>query len=125
MNILSPFFVLTSQTLLPVNHVTKEIVIQRDNYFPIKPMDYGKFLILSLCTGSVNTGEAIGIIRGQVGMLNWLTNQGSSPLIECFSQESMILLISMHQFFFEHCIVRSSERNDFKQHTLLLTMIIY
>jgi hypothetical protein len=83
----------TNQTLLAVNHVTKEIIIKRGDYFPVKPVDYGRFLVLSLGTGSSKHEEKYKAPEAaKWGLLNWLTNKGSSPLIDCFSQASSDLV---------------------------------
>ncbi|XP_078157116.1 patatin-like protein 2 [Carex rostrata] len=80
-------------TLLAVNHVTKEIVIQRGDYFPVKPVDYGKFLIISLGTGSAKQEQKYKAeAAAKWGLLNWLTYKGSNPLIDCFSQASADLV---------------------------------
>ncbi|CAL5001631.1 unnamed protein product [Urochloa decumbens] len=39
-------------TLLAMNDVTKQILLGNQDFFPIKPADYGKFMVLSLGTGS-------------------------------------------------------------------------
>ncbi|KAJ3704981.1 hypothetical protein LUZ61_008686 [Rhynchospora tenuis] len=93
-------------TLLAVNHVTKEIVIQRGDYFPIKPVDYGKFLILSLGTGSAKQEEKYkASAAAKWGLLSWLTHKGSSPLIDCFSQASADLVDIHASVLFQalHC----------------------
>ncbi|XP_078156595.1 patatin-like protein 2 [Carex rostrata] len=65
-------------TLLAVNHVTKEILIQRGDYFPVKPREYGKFLILSLGTGSAKQAQKYKAeAAAKWGLLGWLTHNGS------------------------------------------------
>uniref|UniRef100_A0A453NGF4 Patatin n=2 Tax=Aegilops tauschii TaxID=37682 RepID=A0A453NGF4_AEGTS len=44
-------------TLLAMTHVSKQILMGNNDFFPIKPADYGKFLILSLGTGSAKLTE--------------------------------------------------------------------
>ncbi|KAK1308109.1 hypothetical protein QJS10_CPA09g00350 [Acorus calamus] len=43
---------LPNKTLVTINGVTKEIFHENSNFFPVKPTDYGKFLVISLGTGS-------------------------------------------------------------------------
>ncbi|XP_078156822.1 patatin-like protein 2 [Carex rostrata] len=80
-------------TLLAVNHVTKEILIHRSDYFPVKPMEYGNFLILSLGTGSAKQEQKYKAeAAAKWGLLSWLTHNGSTPLIDCLSQASADLV---------------------------------
>uniref|UniRef100_A0A0E0LUF1 Uncharacterized protein n=1 Tax=Oryza punctata TaxID=4537 RepID=A0A0E0LUF1_ORYPU len=39
-------------TLVAMTHVSKQILLGNQDFFPIKPGDYGKFIVLSLGTGS-------------------------------------------------------------------------
>lgn len=77
------------QTLLAIGEVTKAIIKGSSDFFPIKPMDYGRFLVISLGTGSpkdevkYNAHDA-----AKWGMLNWLTSGGSTPIINVFSYSS-------------------------------------
>ncbi|KAI5354532.1 Hypothetical predicted protein [Prunus dulcis] len=76
-------------TLLAIGEVTKAIIKGSSDFFPIKPMDYGRFLVISLGTGSpkdevkYNAHDA-----AKWGMLNWLTSGGSTPIINVFSYSS-------------------------------------
>ncbi|XP_038977394.1 patatin-like protein 2 isoform X1 [Phoenix dactylifera] len=77
------------QTLLALNEVTKESFKQNDDFFPIKPADYGKFLVLSLGTGSSKQEEKFDAsMASKWGVLGWLYNSGMTPLIDSFSQAS-------------------------------------
>jgi hypothetical protein len=40
------------QTLVAVNEVTKEIINHNNDFYAIKPMEYSRFLIISLGTGT-------------------------------------------------------------------------
>ncbi|RVW50391.1 Patatin-like protein 2 [Vitis vinifera] len=44
-------------TLVAIGEVTKEITRGSPDFFPIKPMDYGRFLVISLGTGSSKAEE--------------------------------------------------------------------
>ncbi|KAL4649701.1 hypothetical protein ACB092_01G034000 [Castanea dentata] len=75
--------------LLAISEVTKQIIQGSSDFFPIKPMDYGRFLVISLGTGSQ---KANGKFKAQKaakwGLLGWLTSGGSTPIIDLFSQAS-------------------------------------
>lgn len=69
--------------------VTKEIFKKNQDFFPIKPTDYGKFLVLSIGTGtSKEAAKYSAKEAAKWGLLGWLYNDGSSPLINMFTQAS-------------------------------------
>ncbi|KAL2963968.1 hypothetical protein AAZX31_17G231300 [Glycine max] len=76
-------------TLVAMNEVTKQIIKQNSDFFPIKPMEYGRFLIISIGTGTSKTEEKFNAqMAAKWGLLDWLTQSGSNPLIDVFSQSS-------------------------------------
>uniref|UniRef100_A0A0D9X8X1 Patatin n=1 Tax=Leersia perrieri TaxID=77586 RepID=A0A0D9X8X1_9ORYZ len=77
-------------TLLAITHVSKQILLGKKDFFPIKPIDYGKFIVLSLGTGSAKIEQKFDAVESSKwGILGWLLNEGgSSPLIDSFSQAS-------------------------------------
>ncbi|OUZ99825.1 Patatin/Phospholipase A2-related [Macleaya cordata] len=75
--------------LVAISEVTKEVFKENPDFFPIKPMDYGRFLVISLGTGSPKVEEKYDAkIAAKWGILGWLTNGQSTPLIDVFSQAS-------------------------------------
>ncbi|XP_020255280.1 patatin-like protein 2 [Asparagus officinalis] len=76
-------------TLSAMNVVTREVFKQNPDFFPIKPMDFGKFLVISLGTGSAKIEEKFSAKdSAKWGVLGWLYNKGSTPLIDIFTQAS-------------------------------------
>ncbi|CAL9059683.1 unnamed protein product [Musa banksii] len=76
-------------TLTAMNQVTKEIFMENADFFPIKPVDYGRFLVISLGTGSNKREERFSAEEsGKWGLLGWLYNKGTTPIIDIFSQAS-------------------------------------
>ncbi|KAK1278474.1 hypothetical protein QJS04_geneDACA020843 [Acorus gramineus] len=76
-------------TLVAISQVTKEIFQENSDFFPIKPMDYGKFLVISLGTGSAKEeGKYNANEAAKWGLLGWLYNNGSTPIIDAFNQSS-------------------------------------
>ncbi|CAO2207028.1 unnamed protein product [Urochloa humidicola] len=76
-------------TLLAMTHVSKQILLGNKDFFPIKPADYGKFMVLSLGTGSAKVEEKFDAVQcSRWGLLGWLHNKGASPIIDSFSQAS-------------------------------------
>jgi len=52
-------------------------------------MDYGRFLVISLGTGSPKPEEKYKALdAAKWGILGWLTKGGSTPIIDVFSQAS-------------------------------------
>lgn len=77
------------QTLAAMNVVTKEIFKDNPDFFPVKPMDYGRFLVISLGTGSPKLEEKFSAKdSAKWGVLGWLYTKGTTPLINIFTQAS-------------------------------------
>ncbi|PUZ51885.1 hypothetical protein GQ55_6G226800 [Panicum hallii var. hallii] len=80
-------------TLLAMTHVSKQILLGNKDFFPIKPADYGKFMVLSLGTGSAKVEEKFDAVESSKwGLLGWLYNKGTTPIIDSFSQASADLV---------------------------------
>uniref|UniRef100_A0A0E0LVX6 Patatin n=1 Tax=Oryza punctata TaxID=4537 RepID=A0A0E0LVX6_ORYPU len=93
-------------TLLAMTHVSKQILLGNQDFFPIKPADYGKFMILSLGTGSAKIEQKFDAVEsGRWGVLGWLFNKGATPLIDSFSQASADLVDIHASVLFQalHC----------------------
>lgn len=59
------------------------------DFFPIKPTEYGRFLVLSLGTGSAKFVEKYDAsTSSNWGVFGWLVGNGSTPLIDMFTQSS-------------------------------------
>ncbi|KAF5182201.1 Patatin-like protein, partial [Thalictrum thalictroides] len=75
--------------LVALTEITKQVQNENPDFFPIKPMDYGRFLVISLGTGSPKTEEKYNAdMAAKWGVLGWLTASGSTPLIDVFTQSS-------------------------------------
>ncbi|OMO79022.1 Patatin/Phospholipase A2-related protein [Corchorus capsularis] len=76
-------------TLVALNEVTKEITRGNPDFFPLKPNDYTRFVVLSLGTGSQKCEEKYHAhLAAQWGLLGWLTCDHSTPLMDVFMQAS-------------------------------------
>jgi hypothetical protein len=88
--------------MLAMTHVSKQILLGNKDFFPIKPADYGKFMVLSLGTGSAKVEEKYdAATSGKWGILSWLYNDGASPVIDSFSQASADLVDIEASVFFQ------------------------
>ncbi|KAG7964927.1 hypothetical protein I3843_09G197400 [Carya illinoinensis] len=75
--------------LLAIGEVTKEVTKGNPDFLPMKPMDYGKFLVISLGTGSSKADKNYNAHEAaKWGILSWLTNGGSTPIVDIFTQAS-------------------------------------
>ncbi|KAM7259343.1 hypothetical protein ACFE04_015084 [Oxalis oulophora] len=76
--------------LVAISEVTKEITRGNKDFFPIKPMDYGRYLVLSLGTGSAKLEkkyDAQGAAKW--GLMGWLlTSDQTTPLFNIFAESS-------------------------------------
>lgn len=69
--------------------MTKEIFLKNSDFFPIKPTDYGKFLVISLGTGSAKQeGKFSAPAAAKWGLFSWLQNKGTTPIIDIFTEAS-------------------------------------
>ncbi|XP_022144334.1 patatin-like protein 2 [Momordica charantia] len=76
-------------TLVAIGEVTKEVIRENPDFFAIKPMDYKRFLVISLGTGAPKAEmKYTSEHAAEWGMLDWLTSGGSTPIIDVFSQAS-------------------------------------
>ncbi|XP_021829243.1 patatin-like protein 2 [Prunus avium] len=76
-------------TLLAVCEVTNQIKKANPDFFPVKPVDYGRFLVISLGTGTSKAELKYNAhTAAKWGLLNWLTSGGTTPIINVFSQAS-------------------------------------
>ncbi|KAL8128149.1 hypothetical protein AgCh_014928 [Apium graveolens] len=76
-------------TLVAMTEVTKQIFDGNPDFFPIKPVDYGRFLIVSVGTGSAKIEQKYDAkSAAKWGVLGWLLHHGSTPLVDVFTQAS-------------------------------------
>ncbi|EEF52447.1 patatin-like protein 2 [Ricinus communis] len=76
-------------TLVAIGEVTKEIIKGSRDFFPIKPMDYGRFLVISLGTGASKAEKKCRADEAaKWGVLGWLTANGATPLVDVFTHAS-------------------------------------
>uniref|UniRef100_A0A0E0E519 Patatin n=2 Tax=Oryza meridionalis TaxID=40149 RepID=A0A0E0E519_9ORYZ len=75
--------------LVAIGEVSKQIFKKNPDFFPIKPMDYGRFLVISLGTGSPKIEAKYNAQKAKSwGVLDWLLVGGSTPLVDIFTQAS-------------------------------------
>uniref|UniRef100_A0A2N9FTS4 Patatin n=1 Tax=Fagus sylvatica TaxID=28930 RepID=A0A2N9FTS4_FAGSY len=75
--------------LVALNQVTKQVIEENADFFPVKPMDYRRFLVISLGTGMPKQEQLYNAnMAAKWGTLGWLLHGDSAPLIDLFTQAS-------------------------------------
>ncbi|XP_057485889.1 patatin-like protein 2 [Actinidia eriantha] len=76
-------------TLVAIGEVTKEMNQRKSDFLPLKLADKGRFLVLSIGTGSEKIEEKYKANKAaKWGIFGWLFNSGSTPLVDVFTQAS-------------------------------------
>ncbi|KZV31667.1 hypothetical protein F511_00471 [Dorcoceras hygrometricum] len=76
-------------TLIAVGEVTKQVFRKDPNFFPIKPMDCGRLLVISLSTGSAKQEQKYTAeMASSWGIFGWLVQGNSTPILDVFNQAS-------------------------------------
>ncbi|KAF7141283.1 hypothetical protein RHSIM_Rhsim06G0047500 [Rhododendron simsii] len=76
-------------TLIAIGETSKQIIRGSSDYFAIKQLDYGRLLVISLGSGKQKEEEKYNANgAAKWGLLGWLTNAGSTPLVDVFTQAS-------------------------------------
>uniref|UniRef100_A0A6N2MV02 Patatin n=1 Tax=Salix viminalis TaxID=40686 RepID=A0A6N2MV02_SALVM len=76
-------------TLVAISEVSKAINQEGPDSFCMNPMEYGRFLVLSLGTGTAKSEEKYDAEEAaKWGLLGWLTADNSTPLVDVFTQAS-------------------------------------
>ncbi|XP_009612649.1 patatin-like protein 2 [Nicotiana tomentosiformis] len=86
-NLIDGAIAANNPTLIATSEVTKQIYAENPDFFPIKPSDHGRFLVISIGTGSAKLEHKFNAkMAAKWGILGWLTNGGSNPIIDVFTQ---------------------------------------
>lgn len=74
---------------MAISQITKQIFENNPDFFPIKPMDYGRFLVISIGTGVARMVNKYNCnAAAKWSTLNWLRSGDSSPLVDVFTHAS-------------------------------------
>ncbi|KAE9457127.1 hypothetical protein C3L33_10966, partial [Rhododendron williamsianum] len=75
--------------LVAISQVTKQILDENPDFFPIKPVDYRRFLVISIGTGSSKAEKKYSAkTAAKWSVLGWLLHGGSTPLVDVFTLAS-------------------------------------
>ncbi|KAI3504825.1 hypothetical protein L1887_26556 [Cichorium endivia] len=88
--------------LVAISQVTKQVFRECPHFFPVKPMDYGRFLLISIGTGASNVANQYNAkMASKWGILGWLVNNGSTPIVDVFAQASGDMVDGHLSVFFQ------------------------
>ncbi|XP_058228432.1 patatin-like protein 2 isoform X1 [Rhododendron vialii] len=75
--------------LVAISEVTKQEFNENPDFYPIKPLDYRRFLVISLGTGSNKKEHKYNAnLAANWGLLDWFFDNWSPPLVNIFTQAS-------------------------------------
>ncbi|KAM7510360.1 hypothetical protein LguiB_009235 [Lonicera macranthoides] len=76
-------------TQIALTHITKEVLTGNVQFVQIEPMDCTRMLVLSLGTGiAKHEGKYNAVTASKWGLINWVYDNGSTPIIDVFSDAS-------------------------------------
>ncbi|KAI4296920.1 hypothetical protein L6164_036837 [Bauhinia variegata] len=102
-NLIDGSIAANNPALIAIGEVVKD-VIQRNQGVSVKPIDYSKFMVISLGTGSPKEeGKHDAPKVAKWGALGWLTDGDSNPIIDVFMQSGADMVdIHLSNFFQAH-----------------------
>lgn len=71
-----------------MGQVSKDIILADDDFFPVMPADYGKFMVISVGCGSNRDRRYSAKAAAKWGIFNWLIKDGTAPIIDMFNSAS-------------------------------------
>ncbi|KAL5209233.1 hypothetical protein ABZP36_004856 [Zizania latifolia] len=82
------------QTMVAMTQITKKMMAKdKEELYPVKPANCGKFLVLSIGTGSTSDqGMYTARQCSRWGVIRWLRNKGMAPIIDIFMAASSDLV---------------------------------
>ncbi|XP_066326946.1 patatin-like protein 2 [Miscanthus floridulus] len=75
-------------TLCAMSQVSQDIILGDDDFFPVKPVDFGKFMVISVGCGSNRNERYSAKAAAKWGIFNWLIKDGTAPIIDMFNSAS-------------------------------------
>ncbi|KAD4888130.1 hypothetical protein R6Q59_034789 [Mikania micrantha] len=89
-------------SLVAIGEVTRQVLKSDPNFPAITPLDYGRYLLISIGTGTQKQTPKFDAKKAaKWGVIGWLINQGSAPLIDAFTQASADLVVMHNNVVFE------------------------
>lgn len=93
------------KALVAISEVSTQIIRQNPDFIPV--MDYTRFLVISIGTGSNRSEQKYNSkLASKWGIMSWLYFDGSTPLINCYSEAST----DMVEFY--NCVVFQAFKSE-------------
>lgn len=74
-------------TLCAIAEVTKQIIKKNPVMGDISPLDFTRFLVISIGTGSIRNQEKYNAkMASKWGLMCWVFESGSTPILDCYSE---------------------------------------
>ncbi|OMP02038.1 Patatin/Phospholipase A2-related protein [Corchorus olitorius] len=74
-------------TLVGIREVMKQIMKANPDYSPMDPLDYTRFLVISIGSGSNKLEQKYNAkMASKWGVISWLFENGHTPIIDCFGE---------------------------------------
>ncbi|KAF5806545.1 putative patatin-like phospholipase domain, Acyl transferase/acyl hydrolase/lysophospholipase [Helianthus annuus] len=90
--------------LVAISEVTKQVFRENPEFFPVSPLDYGRFLMVSIGTGAAKEAKQYNAkMASKWGLFGWLLHNGSNPIIDVFTQSSGDM-VDAHTTVFFHAV---------------------
>lgn len=87
--LISAWFSSFFQSFIALSEVTKQVTKKNPDFKP-GPVDYTKVLVISLGTGSNKTQQKYNAkLSASWGPISWIYYNGSTPIIDAFSESSV------------------------------------
>uniref|UniRef100_A0A0D9X8X2 Patatin n=1 Tax=Leersia perrieri TaxID=77586 RepID=A0A0D9X8X2_9ORYZ len=76
-------------TLCAMSQVSRHIIVDdNDDFFPVKPVEYNKFMVISVGCGTNHDLKYNAKEAAKWGIFNWLIKGSSAPIIDMFTSAS-------------------------------------
>ncbi|TVU05521.1 hypothetical protein EJB05_48687, partial [Eragrostis curvula] len=75
-------------TLCAMSQVSQDIILGNDDFFPVTPADYGKFMVISIGCGSNRNRRYSAKAAAKWGIFDWLIKDGTAPIVDMFNSAS-------------------------------------
>ncbi|EOA17978.1 hypothetical protein CARUB_v10006413mg [Capsella rubella] len=74
-------------TLCAIAEVTKQIMKKNPAMGDISPLDFTRFLVISIGTGSIRNQEKYNAeMASKWGLMCWIFENGSTPILDCYNE---------------------------------------
>ncbi|XP_062102056.1 patatin-like protein 3 [Humulus lupulus] len=88
-NLIDGGIAVNNPALVAISEVSRQIIRKNPDFNPDKPMDYNRFLVVSIGTGSKRSEQKYDAkMASKWGIISWIFNNGSTPILDFYSEAS-------------------------------------